>query len=159
MSTPSARLAQLGLSLPPVATPLAAYVPAIVSSGHVYTSGQLPSVAGEPDLRRQGRRRGHPRTGSGSGPHRHAERPGRRRVSLVGGLDQIGRIVKVTVFVASAPTFTGQPAVANGASELVAELFGDAGRHVRSAVDGVSVLPLDAPVEVELTIEPAGVAW
>ena len=78
--------------------------------------------------------------------------------SVIGGLDRIGRVIKVTVFVASDPTFTGQPAVANGASELLGELFGDAGRHVRSAV-GVSVLPLDAPVEVELTVEPAGVAW
>ena len=157
MSAVEDRLVALGRPLPEVVAPLAAYVPAIVSSGHVYTSGQLPSIAGE--LTYVGK------VGAEVTPEQGAEAARTAMLnalaaaaSLVGGLDQIGRIVKVTVFVASAPTFTGQPAVANGASELVAELFGDAGRHVRSAV-GVSVLPLDAPVEVELTIEPAGVAW
>jgi enamine deaminase RidA (YjgF/YER057c/UK114 family) len=157
MSTPSARLAELGLSLPPVAAPLAAYVPATVSSGHVYTSGQLPFVAGE--LTHRGKVGAEVSLEDAVQAARTAMLNAlAAAASVIGGLDRIGRVIKVTVFVASDPTFTGQPAVANGASELLGELFGDAGRHVRSAV-GVSVLPLDAPVEVELTVEPAGVAW
>ena len=157
MSTPSARLAELGLSLPPVAAPLAAYVPATVSSGHVYTSGQLPSVAGE--LTHRGKVGAEVSLEDAVQAARTAMLNAlAAAASVIGGLDRIGRVIKVTVFVASDPTFPGQPAVANGASELLGELFGDAGRHVRSAV-GVSVLPLDAPVEVELTVEPAGVAW
>lgn len=152
MSTPSARLAELGLSLPPVAAPVAAYVPATVSNGHVYTSGQLPSVNGELVAR-----------GKVGAEVSLEEAVAAAQVamlnalaaaaSVTGGIDHISRIVKVTVFVASSPDFTAQPAVANGASELVVKVFGPAGQHVRSAV-GVAALPLDAPVEVELTVEP-----
>ena len=157
MPTPTARLAELGLTLPPVAAPLAAYVPATVSSGHVFTSGQLPTVAGE--LVARGKVGVDVTPEDAAAAARVAALNAlAAAASVIGGLDRIGRVIKVTVFVASDPTFTGQPAVANGASELLGELFGDAGRHVRSAV-GVSVLPLDAPVEVELTVEPAGVAW
>lgn len=157
MTTPTARLAELGLSLPPVAAPVAAYVPATVSCGHVFTSGQLPSVSGE--LIARGK------VGAEVAPEAAVDAARvaalnalAAAASVAGGLDQIGRIVKVTVFVASAPDFTGQPAVANGASELLVAVFGDAGQHVRSAV-GVASLPLDAPVEVELTVEPLGVTW
>ncbi len=153
MSTPTARLAGLGLALPPVATPVAAYVPATASGGWVLTSGQLPTVAGE--LVAVGRVGAEVSEAEGVECARVAALNGlAAAASVVGGLDAIGRIVKVTVFVASAPDFTGQPKVANGASELLGAVFGDAGVHVRSAV-GVSVLPLGAPVEVELTVEPA----
>ena len=157
MTAPSARLAELGLSLPPVAAPVAAYVPATVSCGHVYTSGQLPTVSGELVLR--GKVGAEVSAEDATAAARTAMLNAlSAAASVTGGLDQIGRVVKVTVFVASAPDFTGQPGVANGASELLVQVFGDAGQHVRSAV-GVSVLPLDAPVEVELTVEPAGVTW
>lgn len=157
MTAPSARLAELGLSLPPVAAPVAAYVPATVSCGHVYTSGQLPTVSGELVLR--GKVGAEVSAEDATAAARTAMLNAlSAAASVTGGLDQIGRVVKVTVFVASAPDFNGQPGVANGASELLVQVFGDAGQHVRSAV-GVSVLPLDAPVEVELTVEPAGVTW
>lgn len=157
MTAPSARLAELGLSLPPVAAPVAAYVPATVSCGHVYTSGQLPTVSGQLVL--CGKVGAEVSAEDATAAARTAMLNAlSAAASVTGGLDQIGRVVKVTVFVASAPDFTGQPGVANGASELLVQVFGDAGQHVRSAV-GVSVLPLDAPVEVELTVEPAGVTW
>lgn len=157
MPTPTARLAELGLALPPVAAPLAAYVPATVSSGHVFTSGQLPTVAGE--LVARGKVGVDVTPEDAAAAARVAALNAlAAAASVTGGLDQIGRVVKVTVFVAGSPDFTGQPAVANGASELLGQVFGDAGQHVRSAV-GVASLPLDAPVEVELTVEPVGVTW
>jgi enamine deaminase RidA (YjgF/YER057c/UK114 family) len=150
----SARLAELGLTLPPVATPVAAYVPAVRTGSYVFTSGQLPMVEGK--LQATGK------VGDGMAA---AEAAGLARIaalnalaaaaSLAGGIDAITRIVKVTCFVASAPDFTGQAQVANGASELLIEVLGDAGKHARSAV-GMAVLPLDSPVEVELIAEVAG---
>ncbi len=153
MSRVADRLAELGLSLPAVAKPLAAYVPAVLDGDHVWTSGQLPSVDGA--LLETGK------VGYGPGqvtPERAAELA---RVcalnalaavaGVVGDLDRVARVVKVVGFVASDPGFTGQPAVVNGASELSGEVFGEAGRHARSAV-GVASLPLDAPVEVEIVV-------
>lgn len=153
MSTPSRRLADLGLELPPVATPVAAYVPAVASQGWVLTSGQLPTVAGT--LVATGHVGAEVDEATAVACARVAALNGlAAAASVTGGLDRIARIVKVTVFVASAPGYTGQPKVANGASELLGAVFGEAGAHVRSAV-GVSELPLGAPVEVELTVEPA----
>lgn len=149
--TPEERLADLGLSVPEVAKPVAAYVPAVRCGNHVYTSGQLPMREGQLML-----------TGKVGGEVSQEEavecarQCGLNAIAAVraevGELSAVKRIVKVVVFVASAPDFTGQPLVANGVSELLGEAFGEAGRHARSAV-GVSVLPLDAPVEVELLVE------
>lgn len=151
MSTPEERITELGLQVPPVATPVAAYAPAVRSGNYVYTSGQLPMVAGSlPD------------TGK-VGAEVTAERAKELAQicalnaiaavkSVIGDLDQVVRVVKVVGFVSSAPGFTGQPGVVNGASELLGQVFGDAGVHARSAV-GVAVLPLDAPVEVEMIVE------
>src|SRR5699024_7439814 len=116
------RLAERGLSLPAVAAPVAAYVPAVATGHHVHTSGLNALAAVE---------------------------------SLAGDLDRVTRVVKLTGYVASDPAFTAQPAVINGASELLGELFGDAGTHARAAV-GVAVLPLDAPVELDLLVELDG---
>jgi enamine deaminase RidA (YjgF/YER057c/UK114 family) len=145
------RLVALGLTLPSVVTPLAAYVPAVRSGNTVYTAGQLPLVDGQLVS-----------TGKVGAEVGAAEAAILARTcalnalaaaaSLAGGVSRIRRIVKLTGFVASAPDFTGQPQVVNGASELLLEIFGDAGRHARSAV-GVAVLPLNAPVEVELVVE------
>ncbi|NKX49411.1 RidA family protein [Arthrobacter deserti] len=145
------RLADLGLSLPEVAAPVAAYVPAVVSGNYVYTSGQLPFVGGRL-----------PATGKGGAAVTAEEAAAMAQTcavnalaavkSVIGDLDRITRIVKVVGFVASAPEFTGQPAIINGASELLGKAFGEAGAHARSAV-GVAVLPLDSPVEVELIAE------
>jgi len=150
-TTPEERLAGLGLSVPEAAKPVAAYIPALRSVNHVFTSGQLPMRDGELML-----------TGKVGGEVRQEEAVEcARQCALnaiaavraeVGELSAVKRIVKVVVFVASTPDFTGQPLVANGVSELLGEVFGEAGRHARSAV-GVSVLPLDAPVEVELVVE------
>ena len=138
----SERLAELGLTLPPVAAPVAAYVPAVRFGDLVFTSGQLPLVDGQLRADRAGRRRGQSgggvRAAPGSPRSTGWPRWPRRPVSM----DAIARIVKVVVYVASAPGFTGQPQVANGASELLGEIFGGAGRHARSAV-GVAVLPLE----------------
>lgn len=154
MSTPSERLAALGLALPPVAAPVAAYVPATASGPHVLTSGQLPTVSGE--LIARGKVGAEVSVETAVEAARIAGLNAlAAAASVAGGLDAIARIVKATVFVASTPDFTGQPQVANGASQLFVEIFGDAGQHVRSAV-GVPVLPLDAPVEIELIVEPAG---
>jgi len=154
VTTPSVRLAGLGLELPPVAAPLASYVPATSSAGLVLTSGQLPTVAGR--LVAPGRVGATVALAAAGSAARPAALNGlAAAASVVGGLDHIARIVKVTVFVASASDFTAQAQVANGASDLLGEVFGESGRHVRSAV-GVAVLPLDAPVEVELTVEPVG---
>ena len=148
--TAGSRLAELGVSLPAVAAPLAAYVPAVRTGNLVYTSGQLPLVGGE--LIRTGK------VGAEVNPEdaRTAARAcvlnALSAVDALVGIDSVVRVVKVVGFVASAPGFTGQPAVVNGASDFLGEVFGDAGSHARSAV-GVSELPLDAPVEVELIVE------
>lgn len=153
MTTPSERLAALGLELPPVAAPVAAYVPATASGNLVMTSGQLPTVEGK--LVATGKVGADLTLEQATDAARLAGLNAlAAAASVAGGLDGIARIVKATVFVASTPDFTAQPQVANGASQLFVEVFGDAGQHVRSAV-GVPVLPLDAPVEVELTVEPA----
>jgi enamine deaminase RidA (YjgF/YER057c/UK114 family) len=144
------RLAELGLILPAVAAPAGAYVPAVVSGDLVFTAGQLPFVDGSL-----------PETGKvGAGVSAEAAKDWARQSALnalaaaesaIGSLDRVTAVVKVTGFVASDPSFTGQPGVINGASELLGEVFGEAGRHARSAV-GVAVLPLDSPVEVELIL-------
>ena len=146
----TARLAELGITLPSVAPPVAAYIPAVRTGDLVFTSGQLPSVAGE--LLARGL------VGTAVDPETAKELArtcalnALAAVDALVGLDSVVRVVKVVGFVASAPGFTGQPGVVNGASELLGEVFGDAGRHARSAV-GVAMLPLDAPVEVELVVE------
>jgi enamine deaminase RidA (YjgF/YER057c/UK114 family) len=148
---PSVRLAELDIALPQVAAPVAAYVPALASAGQVFTAGQLPFVDGV--LAATGKVGAEIDPGQAAGLARIAALNAvAAAASVTGGVDGIRRVVKVTVFVASDPSFTGQPAVANGASELLQEIFGAHGLHVRSAV-GVSVLPLDAPVEVELVVE------
>ena len=150
-SSPEERLAALGLALPAVTPPLAAYVPAVRTGAYVYTSGQLPMVDGALQV-----------TGKVGAEVSVAEAAALARIcalnalaavaSVSGGLSAVIRVVKVTGFVASAPDFTQQAQVINGASELLLEVFGDAGRHARSAV-GMAVLPLDTPVEVELIAE------
>ena len=150
MTTWSTRLKELGVELPGVAAPLAAYVPAIQSGSHVFTSGQLPFVDGEL-----------PATGKVGADVSPEEAKDYARTCILNalaavhdlvGVDSIKRIVKVVGFVASAEGFTGQPGVVNGASELLGEIFGDAGKHARSAV-GVAELPIGAPVEIELIVE------
>ena len=154
MSTPEERLGELGLGLPPVAAPVAAYVPAVRTGNHVYTSGQLPMVDGK--LAATGKVGAEVSPDDAKALARTCALNAMAAVaSVVGDLSKVTRVVKVVGFVASAPDFTGQPGVVNGASELLGEVFGDAGQHARSAV-GVAVLPLDAPVEVELVVEVAG---
>ena len=149
-----ARLADLGITLPAVDPPVASYVPAVVSGNQVYTSGQLPFIDGKL-----------PATGKVGAPDGAVDPEAATRIaatcainalaaikSQIGDLDRITRIVKVVGFVASDPSFTGQPAVINGASDLLGAALGDAGIHARSAV-GVAVLPLDSPVEVEIIAE------
>jgi enamine deaminase RidA (YjgF/YER057c/UK114 family) len=150
VSTPTQRLAELGLELPEVAAPLAAYVPAVRSGSHVFTAGQLPLRAGS--LVHTGKVGGSVSPEEAVECARQCALNALAAVNSLVPVDQVARIVKVVVFVASDPSFTGQPAIANGASELLGEVFGDAGVHARSAV-GVAVLPLDAPVEVELVVE------
>jgi enamine deaminase RidA (YjgF/YER057c/UK114 family) len=148
---PGERLAELGLTLPAVAAPVAAYVPAVRTGNHVYTAGQLPLVDGK--LLATGKvGDGVTAEDAASLARACALNALAAAASVAGGLSAITRIVKVTGFVASAPGFTGQPQVINGASELFTEVFGEAGQHARSAV-GVAVLPMDAPVEVELIAE------
>jgi enamine deaminase RidA (YjgF/YER057c/UK114 family) len=148
---PSERLAALGLTLPPVTPPVAAYVPAVRAGGFVYVSGQVPVVDGK--LAGTGKVGGEVSASDAAGMARTcALNALAAAASVVGGLDGIRRIVKVTGFVASAPGFTGQPQVVNGASELFIEVFGEDGKHARSAV-GVAELPLNVPVEVELIAE------
>ena len=151
MSALDTRLAELGLVVPATSKPVAAYIPAVASGNLVYTSGQLPMVDGAL-----------PATGKvGAEVDADAAKAMARTCVLnglaaartaIGSLDRITRVVKVVGFVASDPSFTGQPGVINGASELLAEIFGDVGQHARSAV-GVAVLPLDAPVEIEFVFE------
>ncbi|HZY29472.1 MAG TPA: RidA family protein [Jiangellaceae bacterium] len=149
--TPEERLAALGLVVPDVVPPAAAYVPAVRTGSYVYTAGQLPVRDGE--LMRTGK------VGSEVGVDEANECARQCALnalaavrSQVGDLSAVTRVVKVVGFVASAPSFTGQPQVVNGASELLGQVFGDSGQHARSAV-GVAVLPLDAPVEVEMIVE------
>lgn len=147
------RLAELGLVVPDVAPPVAAYVPAVRDGDLVWTSGQLPMVGGA--LVTSGK------VGEGEGLVSPEQAQDLARIcalnalaavkSVIGDLDQVAQVIKVVGFVASDPGFTGQPGVVNGASELLGQVFGDAGVHARSAV-GVAVLPLDAPVEVEITV-------
>ena len=147
---------ELGYQLPEVAAPVSAYVPDVVSGNYVYTSGQLPFVSGQL-----------PATGkvSDSGDSTFVTPQDAKKYaaiavlnalaavkSVIGDLDRVKKVVKVVGFVASDPEFTGQPGVINGASELLGEIFGEAGTHARSAV-GVPVLPLDSPVEVEIIVE------
>jgi enamine deaminase RidA (YjgF/YER057c/UK114 family) len=151
VSRPEDRLTELGLRLPPVVAPVAAYVPAVRSGSYVYTSGQLPMEGGE--LLATGKVGAQVTAEQAKGLARTCALNALAAVRAeVGELSAVHRVVKVVGFVASAPDFTGQPAVVNGASELLGQVFGDAGRHARSAV-GVAVLPLDAPVEVELVVE------
>ncbi|MCW2848562.1 MAG: RidA family protein [Marmoricola sp.] len=151
MSTPEEKLAELGLSVPEVAKPVAAYIPAVRSGHHVYTSGQLPLRDGQ--LIVTGKVGGEVSQEQAVECARQCALNALAAVRAeIGDLAAIKRVVKVVVFVASTPDFTGQPLVANGVSELLGEVFGEAGRHARSAV-GVAVLPLDAPVEVELVVE------
>jgi enamine deaminase RidA (YjgF/YER057c/UK114 family) len=154
MSRVETRLAELGLALPDVAPPLAAYVPAVRSGALVWTSGQLPFVDGAlPATGKVGVGEGLVDPGVATDLARAAALNGLAAVrALVGDLDAVARVVKVVGYVASDPGFTGQPAVVNGASELLGQVFGAAGVHARSAV-GVAVLPMDAPVEVELVVE------
>lgn len=151
MSTPEERLVELGLTLPEVVPPLAAYQPTARTGNLVFTAGQLPA--------RDGRMIATGKLGGGVTEEQGYECA--RQCALnalaavaaeVGGLSAVKRVVKAVVFVASTPDFTAQPAIANGASELLGEVFGEAGRHARSAV-GVASLPLDVPVEVELVVE------
>ncbi len=145
------RLEELGLALPPVAAPAGAYVPAVVAGDLVWTAGQLPFVDGE--LARTGL------LGRDVSVEDAADLAGVAALnalaavaSVLGGLDRVSRVVKVTGFVASAPGFTEQPRVINGASQVLVDVFGEHGRHARSAV-GVAALPLGSPVEVELVVQ------
>jgi enamine deaminase RidA (YjgF/YER057c/UK114 family) len=150
VTDPFARLAELGLELPPVVTPLAAYVPAVQTGNHVYVSGQVPVA--------DGKALATGKVGADVTPEDAAALARRcalnalAAVDALVGLARVVRVVKVVGFVASAPGFTGQPVVINGASELFGEVFGDAGKHARSAV-GVAELPLGVPVEVEAIFE------
>jgi enamine deaminase RidA (YjgF/YER057c/UK114 family) len=145
------RLAELGLSVPDVAKPVASYVPAVRTGSYVYTAGQVPLRDGDPVATGK--------VGAGVSPEEAsacAQQCALNAIAAVkaeiGDLDAVKRVEKVVCFVASAPDFTGQPQVANGASDLLGKAFGDAGAHARSAV-GVAVLPLDVPVEVEIIVE------
>ncbi len=148
----SDRLAELGIKLPEVVAPLAAYVPAVRTGNLVYTSGQLPMQGGK--LPAEGKVGAEVTADDGKALARICGLNALAAVHALVGIDSVVRIVKVVGFVASAPGFNGQPAVINGASELLGEVFGPAGAHARSAV-GVSELPLNAPVEVELIVEVA----
>ncbi len=151
MATPQARLEELGFTIPDVVPPVAAYVPAVRTGSHVYTSGQLPM--------RDGKLTSTGKVGADVSPDQAYDAAQQCALNAlaavnaeIGDLSRVVRVVKLVVFVASSPDFTAQPQVANGASELVGNVFGDAGRHARSAV-GVAALPLDAPVEVEMVVE------
>jgi enamine deaminase RidA (YjgF/YER057c/UK114 family) len=145
-----ARLRELGIRLPPVAAPVAAYVPAVRSGQLVFTSGQLPFVDG--GLRRTGKVGGSVEVEDAAADAKVCALNALAAVDELVGLDSIARIVRVVGYVASAEGFNGQPRVVNGASELLGRVFGEAGVHARSAV-GVAELPMNAPVEVELTVE------
>ncbi len=150
MTDPRSRLRELGLDLPEVVAPVAAYVPAVQTGNHVYVSGQVPIVDGQ--LAATGR------VGDGVSPEnakdlaRTCALNALAAIDALVGLERVVKVVKLVGFVASAPGFTGQPGVVNGASELFGAVFGEAGQHARSAV-GVAELPLGAPVEVEVIVE------
>ena len=146
----SARLGQLGVALPEVVAPLAAYLPAVRTGNLVYTAGQLPMEAGR--LAGTGKVGAEVSPEEGKAMARICALNALAAVNSLVGIDAVTRVVKVVGFVASAPGFNGQPSVVNGASDLLVEVFGDNGAHARSAV-GVAELPLDAPVEVELIVE------
>ena len=148
----SERLAELGVELPPVVPPVAAYVPAVRTGNLVYTSGQLPMRSGS--LAQTGKVGGQVSPEEAKALARMCALNALAAVNSLVGIDAVTRVVKVVGFVASAPGFNGQPGVVNGASQFLGDVFGDAGAHARSAV-GVSELPLDAPVEVELVVEVA----
>ena len=149
--TATERMTELGLRMPEVARPVASYIPSTVSGNLVFTAGQLPFVDGKL-----------PATGKVGSDVDAADAAGMARTAVlnalaavetsIGSIDRITRIVKLVVFVASDPGFSGQPGIANGASDTLVEIFGETGQHARSAV-GVAVLPLDAPVELELIVE------
>jgi enamine deaminase RidA (YjgF/YER057c/UK114 family) len=151
MSALDDRLTELGITIPSVAAPAGAYVSAIITGNLVFTAGQLPFVAGE--LPASGK------VGAAVSAEQAKELAAlcvlnglAAAKGVLGSLDRITRVIKVVGFVASDPSFTGQPGVINGASELLGQIFGEAGAHARSAI-GVAVLPLDSPVEVELILE------
>ena len=152
MTTHSERLKELGITLPAVVAPLAAYVPAVRVGNQVWTSGQLPMIAGA--LPATGK------VGATVSPEdaadyaRTAVLNALAAIDALVGIDKVTRVLKIVGFVASAEGFSGQPAVVNGASDLIGEVFGDAGAHARSAV-GVSELPLNSPVEIEVIVEIA----
>ena len=150
MSGVAARLEELGLTIPEVAKPVASYIPAVTTGSYVFTSGQLPMRDGQ--LITTGKVGGEVTVDEAVECARQCALNALAAVNAEVSLERITRVVKAVVFVASTPDFTGQPGVANGASELLGEIFGAVGRHARSAV-GVPVLPLDAPVEVELVVE------
>jgi enamine deaminase RidA (YjgF/YER057c/UK114 family) len=150
MTTPLERLAELGITLPTVVPPLAAYVPAVRTGSLVYTAGQLPMANGA--MAATGKVGAAVSPAQATALARTCALNALAAVHALVGLDAVTRIVKVVGYVASTPDFVGQPAVINGASELFGEVFGDAGAHARSAV-GVASLPLDAAVELELIVE------
>lgn len=144
------RLSELGITLPTVVPPVASYVPAVSANGFVYTSGQLPMVDGA--MPRTGKVGGEVSAEDATADARQCALNALAAIEAeIGSLDRVTRVVKVVGFVASADGFTGQPGVVNGASDVLGEIFGDAGKHARSAV-GVAELPLSAPVEVELIV-------
>jgi enamine deaminase RidA (YjgF/YER057c/UK114 family) len=150
MTSPLQRLAELGLTVPTVVPPLAAYVPAVRTGSLVYTAGQLPMADG--GMAATGKVGATVTVEQATALARTCALNALAAVHALVGLDAVVRVVKVVGYVASAPDFTGQPAVINGASELFGQVFGDAGAHARSAV-GVASLPLDAAVELELIVE------
>ncbi|SDT75270.1 RidA family protein [Actinoplanes derwentensis] len=152
MTAPAEKLAELGITLPAVVPPVASYLPAVQSGNYVYVSGQLPFVDGK--LPQTGKVGAEVTAEDAAAQARTCAINALAAIDALVGLDRVVKIVKVTGFVASAPGFTGQPAVINGASDLFAAVLGEQGRHARSAV-GVAELPLGAPVEVEVIAEVA----
>ena len=151
MSKVEQRLSELGLTLPQVATPACSYLPAMISGNLVFTAGQIPLVEGK--LMATGKLGAEITVEYGAEIAQRCALNALAAVkSVIGDLDRVKQIVKIVGFVSSVPEFTAQPSVINGASEFLQQVFGDAGQHARSAV-GVSVLPLDAPVEIELIVE------
>ena len=151
MSKVEQRLSELGLTLPEVATPAGSYLPAMISGNLVFTAGQIPLVEGK--LMATGKLGAEITVEYGAEIAQRCALNALAAVkSVIGDLDRVKQIVKIVGFVSSVPEFTAQPSVINGASEFLQQVFGDAGQHARSAV-GVSVLPLDAPVEIELIVE------
>lgn len=148
----SARLVELGITLPTPAAPLAAYVPAVRTGNMVYTSGQLPLIGGE--LTHAGKVGAEVSPEEANAAARTCALNALAAIHALVGIDSVSRVVKVVGFVACVPEFTGAPGVINGASELFGAAFGERGVHARSAV-GVASLPLDAAVEVEAVFEVA----